>query len=44
MIDIDKSPFSLENFSRGTGYDYQDMHTNYIENPQDGILFIAKKD
>lgn len=43
MIDIDNSPFSPENFSRGIGFDYQDTHTNYIKNPHDGLLFVAKK-
>lgn len=43
MIEIENSPFEYTDFCRGIGIDWQDMHTNYIDHPEDGILFISKK-
>lgn len=43
MIEIENSPFEYTNFCRGIGIDWLDMHTNYIDHPEDGILFISKK-
>ena len=43
ILNIEDSPFELEEFCRGTGRGWQDLHTNYIRNPENGILFVARK-
>ena len=36
------SPFCIQDFCRGTGSGWQDLHTNYIKHPENGIIFVAK--
>ena len=43
MLHIEDSPFEFEEFCRGTGRGWQDLHTNYVRNPENGILFVARK-
>ncbi len=37
------TPFLIQDFCRGTGLGWQDLHTNYIKYPENGIIFVAKK-
>lgn len=42
-LDIENTDFKYSDFCRGIGMGWQDLHTNYIKNKEDGILFVAKK-
>lgn len=43
LLKIEDSLFEFSDFCRGIGIGWQDIHTNYLENKEDGILFVAKK-
>lgn len=43
FMEIKDSPFEYSDFCRGIGIGWQDEHTNYLKNSEDGILFVARK-
>ncbi|MBQ6534468.1 MAG: class I SAM-dependent methyltransferase [Opitutales bacterium] len=43
FLEISETPFIVSDFCRGVGLGWQDAHTNYLKNKDDGILFVAKK-
>ena len=43
LLKIEDSPFDFSDFCRGIGMGWQDIHTNYLKNNEDGFLFVAIK-
>ena len=43
FLEIEDTPFAISDFCRGIGLGWQDSHTNYIKNEDDGLLFVAQK-